>query len=69
MVKLHDRQLTPVFAGPAPGEMGVNQVNVIIPGDLPAMTTQVSVCGYGMMNPSQPICSPPMDLTLQQPAQ
>jgi uncharacterized protein (TIGR03437 family) len=69
MVKLHDRQLTPVFAGPAPGEMGVNQVNVIIPSDLPAMTTQVSVCGYGMMNPSQPICSPPMDLTLQQPAQ
>ena len=69
MVKLHDRQLTPVFAGPAPGEMGVNQVNVIIPGDLPAMTTQVSVCGYGMMNPSQPICSPPVDLTLQQPAQ
>jgi uncharacterized protein (TIGR03437 family) len=69
MVKLHDRQLTPLFAGPAPGETGVNQVNVIIPSDLPAMTTQVSVCGYGMMNPSQPICSPPMDLTLQQPAQ
>jgi len=69
MVKLHDRQLTPVFAGPAPGQMGVNQVNVVIPDDLPAMTTQVSVCGYGMLNPSQAICSPPVDVTLQQPAQ
>ena len=69
MIKLHDRQLTPVFAGTAPGEMGVNQVNVIIPTDLPAMTTQLSVCGYGMMNPSQPICSPPVDVTLQQPQQ
>jgi uncharacterized protein (TIGR03437 family) len=66
MVKLHDRQLPPIFAGPAPG-VGVNQVNVVIPGDLPAMTTQLSVCGYGMMNPSQPICSQPVDVTLQQP--
>jgi uncharacterized protein (TIGR03437 family) len=69
MVKLHDRQLTPVYAGPAPSETGVNQVNVVIPNDLPAMTTQLSVCGYGMLNPSQPICSPPVDVTLQQPAQ
>ena len=69
MVKLHDRQLTPVFAGPAPDQMGVNQVSVVIPDDLPAMTTQVSVCGYGMLNPSQAICSPPVDVTLQQPAQ
>jgi uncharacterized protein (TIGR03437 family) len=68
VVKLHDRQLTPVYAGPAPG-VGVNQVNVIIPDDLPAMTTQLSVCGYGMMNPTQPICSQPVDVTLQQPQQ
>jgi uncharacterized protein (TIGR03437 family) len=68
VVKLHDRRLTPVFAGPAPG-VGVNQVNVIIPDDLPAMTTQLSVCGYGMMNPTQPICSQPTDVTLQQPQQ
>jgi uncharacterized protein (TIGR03437 family) len=66
-VKLHDRSLTPVFAGPAPGQMGVNQVNVVIPSDLPAMTTQISVCGYGMLNPSQAICSQAIDVTLQQP--
>jgi uncharacterized protein (TIGR03437 family) len=66
IVKLHDRQLTPLFAGPAPS-VGVNQVNVVIPSDLPAMTTQLSVCGYGMMNPTQPICSQPVDITLQQP--
>jgi uncharacterized protein (TIGR03437 family) len=69
MVKLHDRQLAPVFAGPAPGQPGVNQVNVMIPGDLPAMTTQLSVCGYGMLNPAQAICSPLQDVTLQQAAQ
>jgi uncharacterized protein (TIGR03437 family) len=65
MVKLHDRQLTPVLAGSGPG-VGVDQVSVVIPSDLPAMITQVSVCGYGMMNPSQPICSQPVDVTLQQ---
>src|SRR5436305_12464480 len=43
MVKLHDRQLTPVFAGPAPGQMGVNQVNVVIPDDLPADRRQLDL--------------------------
>ena len=65
VVKLHDRQLTPISAGPGPG-IGVNQVTVIIPSDLPAMTTQVSVCGFGMMNPAQATCSQPVDVTLQQ---
>src|SRR5262249_56332801 len=46
LVKLHDRNLTPVFAGPAPGLVGVNQVNVMVPDDLPAMTTEVVVCGF-----------------------
>jgi uncharacterized protein (TIGR03437 family) len=67
MVKLHDRQLNPQYAGPLPGWVGVNQVDVIIPDDLPAMTTEAAVCGYGAAHPSQPICSLPVNVTLQTP--
>jgi uncharacterized protein (TIGR03437 family) len=66
LVKLADRQLTPVFAGPAPDLIGVNQVNVIIPDDLSGMTAQLQVCGYGASNPNQPVCSSPVNVTLQQ---
>jgi uncharacterized protein (TIGR03437 family) len=41
----------PAYAGPAPGIPGVQQVNVAIPSDLPAMQTYVFVC-------SGEICSP-----------
>src|SRR5262249_23735195 len=51
MVKLHDRQLTPVYAGMADGQIGVNQIDVIVPDDLPAMTTELSVCGFSAVNP------------------
>jgi len=64
VVKLHDRTLTPSYAGPAPGQTGVNQVNVTIPDDLPAMTTEVVVCGFSQAQ-NQPICSLPADVTLQ----
>lgn len=56
--KIHDRVIsTPFYAGPAPGWIGVQQVNVGIPADLPAMTTEVQLCAAG-------VCSPPLSLFL-----
>ncbi|MBM3736234.1 MAG: hypothetical protein FJW39_10655 [Acidobacteria bacterium] len=54
--RLHDRDITePAFAGPAPGQPGVIQFNLWIPDDLPAMQTEVRVCGtLG----SDRVCSP-----------
>ena len=58
--KIHDRDnLTPYYAGPAPGFIGVQQVNLVIPADLPAMTTEVKVCAAGA-------CTVPAPLTLKQ---
>ena len=69
LVKLHDRQPVPVFAGPAPGFPGVYQINVVVPADLPTMTTELQVCGYGASNPNQPVCSASFELSIQQPQQ
>ncbi len=56
--KIHDRVITtPFYAGPAPGLIGVQQVNVGIPADLPAMRSEVLVCAAG-------VCSPPVTLYL-----
>jgi uncharacterized protein (TIGR03437 family) len=53
--KVHDREgLVPLYAGPAPGLPGVQQVNVVIPADLPAMPSTVSVCAPGG---AAPLCS------------
>ncbi|HML18718.1 MAG TPA: IPT/TIG domain-containing protein [Bryobacteraceae bacterium] len=51
----------PYYAGPAPGLIGVQQVNLVVPGDLSAMTTQVYVCGSA--NGSE-VCSIPAPLTV-----
>lgn len=57
-VKIHDRgNLVPLYAGEAPGIGGVQQVNVAVPGDLPAMTTDLVVCAGGA-------CSRPVRVTL-----
>jgi IPT/TIG domain. len=62
-VKLHDRLLTPLYAGAAPGLPGVQQVNVKIPADLPTMTTEVLVCN---ITGGQRACSPPVKISLRQ---
>jgi uncharacterized protein (TIGR03437 family) len=63
LVKIHDREdLVPAYADAAPGIAGVQQVNVAIPQDLPAMTTEVVVCGLGATG--QKVCSAPSRLTL-----
>jgi uncharacterized protein (TIGR03437 family) len=63
MVKIHDREdLVPAWSGAAPGLPGVYQVNVAVPGDLPAMTTTALVCGLDASN--NKVCSAPAPLTL-----
>ena len=58
--KIHDRDnLTPYYAGPAPGFIGVQQVNLVVPADLPATTTEVKVCASG-------VCTAATVLTIKQ---
>jgi uncharacterized protein (TIGR03437 family) len=64
-VKIHDREgLLPLYAGAAPGLQGVQQVNVAIPEDLPAMTTEVLVCATDAAG--RKVCSLPLKLTLSE---
>jgi uncharacterized protein (TIGR03437 family) len=61
--EVHDRRdLAPVYAGSTPGS-GVQQVNVQVPGDLPAMTTYLSVCGTAPGG--EKFCSPGVALTIR----
>jgi uncharacterized protein (TIGR03437 family) len=46
------------YAGPAPGYPGVQQINVVVPTGMGAMTTELYACGNG-------VCSPPAPLTLK----
>ncbi|MEP7364327.1 MAG: hypothetical protein ABI972_13825 [Acidobacteriota bacterium] len=61
--KIHDREnLTPLYAGPAPGLDGIQQVNLAIPADLPAMNSEVVVCGTG--TDGVRVCSPGVVITI-----
>jgi uncharacterized protein (TIGR03437 family) len=51
------------YAGPAPGIPGMQQVNIPVPNDLPAMTTNVQLCA---VSGDQPACSPPVSLVIAQ---
>lgn len=63
--RVHDRAAEiPLYAGPAPGLIGVQQVNVLLPADLPAMTTEISICGSDDGDPAQTTCSAPARITL-----
>ncbi|MFB3829279.1 MAG: IPT/TIG domain-containing protein [Bryobacteraceae bacterium] len=58
-VKIHDRDgLAPLYAGAVSGAEGVQQVNVMVPAELPAMETEVLVC-------AGQACSWPVRLVLQ----
>ena len=48
---------TPSYAGPAPGIAGLQQVNLIVPADLPPGATLLQVCAVAA-DPNQPVCSP-----------
>ena len=64
--RIHDRDITvPYYAGPAPGLPGVQQIDLVVPADLPAMTTDLSVCGTNAAAPFDKSCSVPVPLTIQ----
>ena len=53
---------TPYYAGPAPGLIGVQQVNLLVPGGLAPTTTQIYVCGNAG---GSPVCSIPVPFTVK----
>ncbi|HLJ51590.1 MAG TPA: hypothetical protein VKU01_36540 [Bryobacteraceae bacterium] len=60
---IHDRDITaPYYAGPAPTLLGVQQIDLVVPADLPAMTTSMYVCGT---DAAGTVCSSPAPLTLR----
>ncbi|MCC6588112.1 MAG: hypothetical protein IT168_15570 [Bryobacterales bacterium] len=66
--RIHDREIeVPAYAGPVQGVPGVQQVNFQIPGDLPTMSTEVRVCGAGVDNPAERVCSKPVLAWIQRP--
>jgi uncharacterized protein (TIGR03437 family) len=65
--RIHGRDiLLPYYAGPAPGTPGTQQVNIRIPGDLPAMNSEVEVCGVPVNAPTEPVCSAGAAITIRQ---
>jgi uncharacterized protein (TIGR03437 family) len=65
-VKIHDREISqPDYAGPAPGLPGIQQVNVVIPGDLPTMQSEVLVCGSPVSSSDTRVCSKPYTIQLR----
>ncbi len=55
--------LTPQYAGAAPGLLGLEQVNVAVPANLQAGATTLTICVIGAGN--QPYCSQPESITLK----
>ena len=60
-VRIHDRPAqVPLYAGPAPGLVGVQQVNADVPKDLQTITTSIVVCVGSA-------CSAPQSISARQP--
>jgi uncharacterized protein (TIGR03437 family) len=63
--KIGDRVIgQPNYGGPAPGLIGVQQVNVALPSDLTGPTANVSVCGVAKF--VEAVCSPAVQVMLAQ---
>ncbi len=63
--KIHDQWIpVPDYAGPAPGLMGVQQVNLRVPAGWPPMTTSVIVCATSLKTGVR-TCSPEAPLTVK----
>ena len=54
--------IPPDYAGPAPGLLGVQQINLTVPLILSGTTANVSVCGRA--TPAQVVCSPTVPLAV-----
>ena len=52
---------SPYYAGPAPGLMGVQQVDLILPQSFTGNTVMISICG-GVKG--QAVCSTPATVTV-----
>ncbi len=64
--RIHDRDMYQLhYGGPAPNVPGVQQVNLVVPDDLPAMTADVVVCGAPRDNPTQRTCSPAAPISIR----
>ena len=64
-VKIQDQDnLTPIYAGAAPGIAGVQQVNVAVPAGLATASGTVTVCSVSTNN--QRVCSPAAPLYIAQ---
>jgi uncharacterized protein (TIGR03437 family) len=55
--------LIPLYAGAAPGFLGLQQVNVAVPADLLPVTSNLTICVMGTGN--QPYCSQPESIALK----
>ena len=62
---IHDRTIdfdSLVYAGPAPNLIGMQLIQMIVPADLPSMTTGTSVCGGPTVDTQT--CSDDVDITI-----
>jgi uncharacterized protein (TIGR03437 family) len=58
--KIHDRDyLVPLFAGPAPGFLGLQQINVVVPEDLPTTVSEIKICTQLTSDAASRVCSAP----------
>ena len=64
--RVNGNVIDPLFGGPAPGLVGVQQVNVQLPDGLAGATAQVSVCGGIADIPNQATCSPAVQVAITQ---
>jgi len=63
--KLNGQPITaPYYAGPAPGLLGVQQVDLQLPSNLSGPTASIAVCGGA--TPDQSVCSPAIQITISQ---
>jgi uncharacterized protein (TIGR03437 family) len=62
-VTIQNRNLVPLYAGAAPGLLGLEQVNVAVPADLLGATSNLTICVMGAGN--QQYCSQPESIALK----
>jgi len=54
-VRIHDYTVDPLYAAGAPGFIGLQQVNAMVPEALQSITSDISVCAGSACSPNRPI--------------